>query len=452
MNNEIINSQQDKENEPEKQADVEIISTDISKYVRLGWWIVVLGFGGSMIWASVAPLDKGVPLNGKVSVSTNRKAVQYQDGGTVDAILVKEGAIVKAGDVLVRMNSIQAKANAETNRIQYYIAKATEARLVAERDDSDNIEFPKILNDAAEIPRISSYLEAQKEVFFSRRSTLKSELSAIAENINGLVSQTKGLQASRKNKLEQLTFINEQLVGIRELEKEGYVARNRLLELEQTAAQINATISADIGNIARSNSQVAELKLDKLKRQQQYKEDVREQLSQAQKQADALASQLTGLDYDLDNVLVRSPASGTVVGLNVFTKGAVLSPGFKIMDIVPSDDFLVVEGQLPVHLIDKVSSGLPVDLMFTAFNRNLTPHVAGEVTQISADRLIDDITGLPYYQLIAKVSPEGLEMLPNLKIRPGMPVEMFVKTGERTMMNYLLKPIIDRLQLAMSEE
>nr|WP_320166357.1 HlyD family type I secretion periplasmic adaptor subunit [uncultured Methylophaga sp.] len=428
------------------------ISTDIKKYTRMGWLIVLAGFGGFLIWALLAPLDKGVPLNGKVSVATNKKAVQYQNGGTVDAILVKEGSKVKAGDVLVRMNNVQAKADAETNRVQYYIAKATEARLIAERDDQDQIAFPAMLSDMSDNPRVMSYLETQKEVFLSRRNTLHSELSAISENINGLISQTKGLQASRKNKEEQLTYINEQLEGIRELEKEGYVARNRLLELEQTAAQINATISEDIGNIARAQSQVSELKLSRLRRQQEYKEQVREQLSEVQKQVDALASQLTGLDYDLEKVLVRAPASGIVVGLKVFTEGAVVAPGFNMMDIVPSEDSLVVEGQLPVHLIDKVRAGLPVELMFTAFNRNLTPHVPGEVTQISADRLIDEITGEPYYQLIAKVSPEGIEMMPDLTVKPGMPVEMFVKTGERTMMNYLLKPFIDRLKLSMTEE
>lgn len=451
MNN-TLNTQDDKTELASSDGVVASISTDIKKYTRLGWLVVIGGFGGFIIWACLAPLDKGVPLSGKVSVATNKKAVQYQDGGTVEAILVKEGAIVQAGDVLVRMNNIQVKADAETNRVQYYIAKATQARLIAERDDLVTIEFPQLLKDVADNPRILSYLEAQKEVFVSRRNTLKSELSAIGENIQGLASQIKGLQASRLNKQKQLALLNEQLVGIRELEKEGYVARNRLLELDQTAAEVNATLSKDMGTIARSRSQLAELKLDQLNRRQQYKEDVREQLSQVQKQADALASQLTGLEHDLDNVLVRAPASGIVVGLNVFTKGAVVPPGFKMMDIVPSDDLLVVEGQLPVHLVDKVSSGLKVDLLFTAFNRNLTPHVPGEITQISADRLMDDITGLPYYQLIAKVSPAGLEMMPNLKVRPGMPVEMFVKTGERTMMNYLLKPIMDRLSLAMSEE
>lgn len=428
------------------------LNKDIKKYTRMGWGIVIAGFGGFLIWAALAPLDQGVPLNGKVSVATKRKAVQHQDGGTVDAILVKEGDLVMAGEVIVRMNSIQAKANAETNRVQYYIAKATEARLIAERDDLQQIEFPQMLKDVVDYPRIANYLDSQTEIFSSRRSTLQSQLSVLSENINGLKSKTAGLQASRENKLEQLKFINEQLKGIRELEKEGYVARNRLLELEQTVAQINATISEDVGNIALAQSQIAELKLSQLKLSQEYKAEVRAQLSDVQKQVDALGNQLTGLDYDLEKVLVRAPVSGTVVGMNVFTEGAVVAPGFTMMEIVPRDDSLVVEGQLAVHLIDKVSPGLPVELMFTAFNRNLTPHVPGEVTQISADRLIDEVTGSPYYQLIAKVSPEGIDLMPDLTVKPGMPVEMFVKTGERTMLNYLLKPITDRLKLSMSEE
>jgi len=444
-----LNIKQDDAIEHEAEVVDEALKTDIKKYTRLGWWIVI---GGFVLWASVAPLDKGVPLNGKVAVATNRKAIQYQDGGTVEAILVKEGDKVKAGDVLIRMNNIQAKANADTNRVQYYIAKATEARLIAERDGLNVIEFPAELSAVDNEPRVSSYLEVQKEVFTSRRKALESELSAISENINGLAAQVQGLKASRGNKKQQLTLINEQLEGIRELEKEGYVAHNRLLELEQAAAQINSTISADTGDIARAQSQIVELKLNQSKFRQIYKKEVRELLLETQKQVDALGSQLTGLDYDLEQVQVKSPVSGTVVGLNVFTQGAVVGPGFKMMDIVPSDDLLVVEGQLPVHLVDKVNSGLQVDLMFTAFNRNTTPHIPGEVTQISADRLIDEATGNPYYQLVAKVNPQGIDMLSSLEVKPGMPVEMFVKTGERTMMNYFLKPILDRLKLSMSEE
>ena len=166
----------------------------------------------------------------------------------------------------------------------------------------------------------------------------------------------------------------------------------------------------------------------------------------------ALQNQLKGLDRNVQNIEIKAPVAGTVVGLSVFTKGAVVAPGFKLMDIVPVEDSLVVEGHLPVHLVDKVYAGLPVSLIFTAFNQNKTPHIPGEVVNVSADRFIEEQTGQPYYKVTSKVAPEGVKMIVNLKIRPGMPVDMFVKTGERTMMNYLLKPILDHLKLSMSEE
>jgi membrane fusion protein, protease secretion system len=192
-----------------------------------------------------------------------------------------------------------------------------------------------------------------------------------------------------------------------------------------------------------------------MKRQQsvqEYQKEVRTQLAEVQKEAGSLANRLSGLDYNLDNILVKAPVGGTVIGLNVFTKGAVIASGFKIMDIVPTDDPLVVEGRLPVHLIDKLHGGLDIELIFSAFNQNKTPHIPGVVTQVSADRLVDERSGEPYYKLLAKVTPEGMKKIANLKIRAGMPVDLFVKTGERTMMNYLLKPIIDHFNMSMTEE
>jgi protease secretion system membrane fusion protein len=230
------------------------------------------------------------------------------------------------------------------------------------------------------------------------------------------------------------------------------MATNRVLETEQNLASINANISADVGNIGRARSQISELKLQKLQRNQEYQKEVRTQLSDAQKQADALENQLKGLDRNVSNINIKAPVDGTVVGLSVFTTGAVVSPGFKLMDIVPKEDSLVVEGQLPVHLVDKVYPGLPVNLMFTAFNQNKTPHIPGEVVNVSADRFVEEQTGQPYYKVVTKVTPEGAALLSDLKVRPGMPVELFVKTGERTMMNYLLRPIMDHLKLSMSEE
>ena len=177
-------------------------------------------------------------------------------------------------------------------------------------------------------------------------------------------------------------------------------------------------------------------------------------MSDAEREAEALSARLTALDYELANAEVRAPVDGTVVGLNIFTRGGVVGPGFRLMDLVPTDDPLIVEGQLPVNLVDKIHPGLQVDLIFSAFNANSTPHIPGVVTQVSADRTVDERSGAAYYKMKAKVTPEGAKLIAakKLDIRSGMPVELFVKTGERTMMSYLLKPIFDRAKTSMTEE
>lgn len=434
--------------------DVELleVETDPKSYSRLGWGIVIFGVLGFFLWASFAPLDRGVPLSGTVTVSSNRKVVQHQNGGTIDEILVKDGEVVKQGQVLVRMNNTQAKSNAEIARTQYFNARAVEARLLAERDGAKTINFPAFLQNEKKDPRVENNLLVQQQLFANRRGALEIELNAIEENILGLRSQAKGLEESMVNKKQQQAMLKEQLDGLRELSKDGYIARNRLLEVERTYAQVTGSISEDLGNMGRLSRQISENTLRKQQRVQEYQKEVRMQLSEMQKEAEALQSRLQALDFDLNNVEVRAPASGVVVGLSVFTNGAVIPAGAKLMELVPSGDALIIEGHLPVHLIDKVHPGLQVELIFSAFNVNKTPHIPGVVTQVSADRSVDEHTGQPYYKLKAAVAPEGLKMISKLEIRPGMPVELFVKTGERTMMNYLLKPVIDRAGSALSEE
>jgi len=428
------------------------VETDDRTHARIGWWIVLGGVGGFLLWACIAPLDQGVPIQGTVAVSTNRKAIQHQTGGTVQDILVKEGDIVKANQVLVRLIDVQTKSQAEISRVQFYTARAAVARLTAERDEKKSISFPDELSAINDDARVKEIISTQNQLFSSRQSAIKNELGSIEENIAGLKSQVKGLEESKNSKKQQADFLKEQLEGMRGLAKEGYVPRNRLLELERTYAQINGAISEDIGNIGRTQRQISELTMRRIQRQQEYQKEVRTQLSDNQKEAEGLEHRLKSQDYDLANTLVRAPVDGTVVGLTIFTKGGVVAPGAKMMDVVPSEDSLIVEGMVPVNLIDKVHPELEVDMIFSAFNQRNTPHIPGIVTQVSADRLVDEKTGAPYYKLKAKVAPNGIKLLAQYEIRPGMPVDMVVKTGERTMMNYLLKPIFDRANTSLKEE
>lgn len=430
------------------------VNTDFGAYSKVGWWVVLLGVGGFLLWAMLAPLDKGMPLSGTVTKETNRKTIQHQTGGTIQDILVKDGDVVKAGQVLVRMNNVQVNSQVEITRTQYHTARMTEARLLAERDNLKALTFPPLLKAKRDEPQVAAAFSLQQQLFASRRSSLESEMGAFDENIAGLKIQIKGLQESRDSKKLQLEILNEQLVNMRDLAKEGYIARSRLLDLERTYAQVNGALSEDIGNIGRAQRQVMELSLRRMQRTQDYQKEVRSLLSDTQREVQALDSRMESQDFDLANADVKAPVDGVVVGMNVFTQGGVVGPGARMMDVVPSDDALIVEGQLAVNLIDKVHTGLPVELMFSAFNTNTTPHIPGEVMQVSADRTVDERTGTPYYKVRVKVAPEGVKLVGQhkLDIRPGMPVDMFIKTGERTMMSYLLKPVFDRVKSSMSEE
>ena len=430
------------------------VNTDAGAYSKLGWWIVLLGVGSFLLWAIWAPLDKGVPLSATVTKESNRKAVQHLAGGTVEDILVREGDTVKAGQVLVRMNGVQAKSQADITRAQYFNARATEARLRAELENRKSLTMPAALAQFKGDPRVATVMALQNQLLFSRQSALQSELGAVDENIAGLKIQTQGLQESRESKKQQMAILKEQLDNMRDLAKDGYVARSRLLEIERTYAQTSGMLSEDIGNIGRAQRQVMEMSLRRNQRTQEYQKEVRSTLADAEREAEALSARMTALDYELANADVKAPVDGTVVGLNIFTRGGVVGPGFRLMDLVPSDDPLIVEGQLPVNLVDKIHPGLPVELIFSAFNANSTPHIPGVVTQVSADRTVDERSGAAYYKMKAKVTPEGARLIAakKLDVRSGMPVELFVKTGERTMMSYLLKPLFDRAKTSMTEE
>lgn len=433
-------------------AEVVDVDTDSKKYARLGWIIVLIGVVGFFIWASTAPLDKGAPLSGHITVASSRQAVQHQGGGTVDEILVKDGDTVKAGQTLVVMNGVAAKASVEITRGQWNTVQAVDARLRAERNGLGQITFPPDLLKSKNIPGVADTMLLQQQLFSSRRMSLQNDLGAIEQNIQGLKSQLKGLQTSMENKKQQQGFLKEQLDNMRSLEKDGFVARNRLLDVERTYLQITGGIAEDLGNIGRVTHQIGEMTMRKVQREQDVQKEVRTQLTDVQKEEESLRSRLKALEFELNNTEVKAPVDGIVVNLAVFTKGGVVSPGFKLMELVPEGDPLVIEGNLPVHLVDKVHVGLPVEMIFSAFNTNTTPHIPGVIKQVSADRTVDERTGQAFYKVLAEATPEGKKKLAKLQVRPGMQVDMIVKTGERTMMNYLMKPIFDRAHTSMKED
>jgi membrane fusion protein, protease secretion system len=430
------------------------LDTDESRYVKVGWTIVLVGVVGSLLWAAFAPLSKGVPVQGTVVVTGNRKQIQHPTGGIIQDILVQDGDEVKAGQVLVRMNDVQTRAQDATTRGQYLSELAVKARLVAEATNAKTITFaPELMaSAAAHNQQVEEDMKLQEQLLTSRRLALQASLGALRENIAGYSAQLAGTNESRVHKLAEQKALDDQLTGVRQLASEGYVPRAKLNDLEREEARLSGEISTQVGETGQLTSQITEARLHVAQQQEDYMKEVRTQLTEVERDTDTLRSRLSESEFELANSEVRSPADGTVVGVNVFTKGGVVAAGAKLMEIVPSGEPLEVEGELPVNLVDKVKEGMSVDMMFTAFNQNSTPRIPGRLTFISADRLVNDHTGAPYYRVRAKVTPHGMKLLQHLNIKPGMPVEVFVNAGQRSLLSYLLKPLIDRAHTALTED
>ena len=433
-------------------GDSNVLQLDDTRYSRLGWLLMLGGFLGFLGWAALAPLDKGVAVSGKVMVSGHRKVVQHPSGGIVERIDVRDGDKVDAGQVLIRLKETPLLGQAQSLRSQFYGSLASEARLNAERDGAASVNFPVELTALATEPEVASNLVLQRQLFDSRRQALLLDQQGVDESIAGAEAQLRGVRESQTSKVLQRMALAEQLQGLRELAKEGYIPRNRLLDSERVYAQVLGSISEDYGRIGQLQRQVLEMRLKIRQLAEEYQKEVRTQLADTRVRTEDLRNRLASAEFELANSQLRAPVAGIVVGLDVFTEGGVIKPGQALMEIVPQGEPLLVEARVPVELADKVHPGLPVELMFSAFSQSTTPRVAGEVTLVSADRQVDERTDEPYYTLRAQVSDAGMAQLAGLQIRPGMPVEAFVRTGERSMLNYLFKPLLDRTHMALVEE
>jgi membrane fusion protein, protease secretion system len=419
---------------------------------RMGWRALAVGVVALVLWGLFAPLDEGVPAQGIVSIDTKRKAVQHQIGGIVKEVLVREGSVVTEGQLLIRLDDATAKANFEGVRQRYLGLLATQSRLRAEQTGAATMTLHPDLQAASNDPLIQLQIANQKQLFASRRASLKADLQAMEENIRGQESLSVAYEGMLGNRRSQIALLNDELTQTRALVKEGYAPRNRQLELERMVADATASTAELIGNISRSRQAVAESRQRMIGRQQEYRKEVESQLSDAARDALSDAEKFRALQDDLNRTEIKAPASGQVVGLAVQTVGAVISPGQKVMDIVPSDEPVLLETRVQPHLIDRVRADMPVDVRFNAFSHSPQLVVQGKVKSVSGDLLTDQATNTSYYLARVVVTPEGLKKLGKRQMQPGMPVEVVFKTGERTVITYLLHPLIRRVAASMKEE
>ena len=430
-----------------------VVDLNIHRPARWGIWLVIAGFGGFLLWSWLAPLDAGVVATATVKVTSKSKAVQHLSGGTVEAILVQEGDVVAKGQEVVRLDSLRALAEQGAVSAQYIVSKTVENRLEAERDNRAVVNFdPELLKRFRGDQRLMAAMDLQQRLLDTRRAGLAGEISILEENLAASAVQLKGLQQVYSARGSQINFLNQELQGTRVLAAEGYVPRNRLLELERSNADLAAGQAENLNNIARVRSQTTEIKLRILQRQHDYLKEVESQLTDTAKENTTLADRLRALDYEVTHTVIRSPIDGMVQALSIATVGGIIQPGFKIMDIVPLNEPLQVDAMIPVQAIDKMVPGLAVDIAFPAFNHARTPNIPGRVKTISADRLLDEASKEPFYLAQVEVTPDGMGLLGTNHIRPGMPASVTIKTGERNMMSYLLKPMLDRVDSSFKEQ
>ena len=425
-----------------------------SRLGRAGLWVLGGGLALFLIWAATAPLDEGVPTQAMVAIDTKRKAVQHLQGGIIREVMVREGDEVKEGQPIVRMDDAVAKANFEATRQRYLGLRAMEARLMAEQTSRDRIEFSQELRAEATDPLIARHMATQEQLFATRRAALRADLQAIEESIRGQEATIQAMSGMQESRQTQRRLLQEQLSNIRDLVKDGYAPRNQMLELERQVAEVSAAITDLQGNQARGRQAIAELRQRALARQQDYRKETDSQLADVAREVQSDEGRFRAYRDDLERTVIKSPATGQVVGLAFQTVGGVIPPGQKLMDIVPEKDVLLLEARIPPHLIDAVQPGLPTDVRFSAFAHSPQLVVEGKVISVSADLLVEQTSMGPVSYFLARVqiTPEGMKGLGKHQIQPGMPAEVLVRTGERTVLTYLLHPLTRRVAASMKEQ
>ena len=428
-------------------------SSDTSAVARTGLWVLGLGLGGFLLWAGLAPLDEGVPTQGVVTLDTKRKTVQHLSGGIVKEVLVHEGQQVKEGDPLLRLDGAVAKANYEAVRQRYLGYRAMQSRLFAEQAGQNAIDFHPDVKAAMNDPLIKQQVSTQQQLIQARRAALAADLQGIEESVLGLKEQLGSYQNILVQRRSQLSLLTEELNNTRGMVKEGYAPRNRQLELERMVAESNAAIADLNGNSLRVQRQVAELTQRSMARKQEYRKEVETQLADVTREVQSDAEKFVAVSADLERMEIKAPASGQVVGLTVQTVGAVLQPGQKLLDVVPDSQTLLLEAHIPPHLIDKVQAGLSTDVRFNAFAHSPQLVVEGKVLSVSGDLLSDPAQPqFSYFLARVQVTPDGMKTLGKRQMQPGMPAEIVIKTGERSMLTYLLHPLLKRMASSMKEE
>ncbi len=412
---------------------------------RIGVGAVLLVFGGFGTWAALAPLSSAAIGTGVISVENYRKTVQHLEGGIVREIKVRDGDLVVKDQLLLTLDDTQPKAQLELLRGQYFAALAREARLVAQRDGAPRVTFAPELPAARTDPRAADAMRVQVQTFSARKQAHDGEATLYQRQIEQLRAKAGGLVSQKKSREELMKSFESERVDFEALVQQGYAERQKVREMERNVSQTEGQRGALISELAATELQISETQVKIVQLGKELQREVAKELAEAQADLSALREKLRSVQDTVERTVVRAPGAGMVLGMELHTLGAVVRPGARVLDIVPQNEKLVIEAQLSPQDIDQVRIGQLAEVRFPSFRQRDLPRIDGRLISVSADRLVDEADGrkVPYYLARVDISPEAVQALTKAKLvlLPGMPAEVLVNTGERTMLQYLLAPV-----------
>jgi HlyD family type I secretion membrane fusion protein len=428
-------------------------SSSIKNIVVVGILIVFSIFGGVGIWSATAPLAQAIYAPAVLVVKGERKKIQHFEGGIVGGVLISEGDYVEKDQLLIKLNPIQAKAGLARYMKQMEHELARLARLTAESNEEDAILLSnELLQKMLEDPELMAIIEAEHVQFYARKTLIEGQIDILKQRIVQLEKEIDGLKIQRKSRLDQLTVFNEEIIGLTDLHEKGFYPRSQLLAMKRAMIQLEGFVGSDAATIARAESSMGETKSQILSVKQRAREQSIGQLKTSQINLADLRERVTVARDILSRQDVKAPRSGTVQDLRVHTVGGIIQPGEKLMDIVPKDEELIVEAQvLPTH-IDSIAVGQKAEVRLSALNMKSTPTIYGSIVAISGDAMqLSEASG-PFFLAQIKISKTERTKLGPVKLSAGMPAEVLILSGERTALEYFIKPLSDAFARGLNEE
>ena len=412
--------------------------------------LLIAFFGG---WGMMTTISGAIVAPGLVQVEQNRQVVQHPDGGVVAEIAVQEAQTVTSGDLLIRLDGAQIKAELTIVEGQLFDAMARKARLQAERDDLTDLIFPAELTDLAVTrPDVAEQIEGQKRLFVARLETQNAQIDQLGQRLDQIASQGEGIAAQMAAINDQIALLTPEIADQQTLLDKGLTQSARIMDLKREVARLDGNRGEMQSNLAQAEGKATETKLQILQIKSARREEANAQLRDMGDKTLELAERRRALSEQVNRLEIRAPVSGIVLGLAVTTPQSVIRPADPILYIIPQDRPLIIIAQIPPIHVDEVRLGQEVRVSFAAFSARTTPQLVGKLTTISADAMVDQASHQSFYR--AEIALEAGEMakLEDNKLVPGMPVQAFIGTGDRTPMAYLLKPFTDYFRMAMREE